>query len=206
MFAEPTINDFICNIRWHLDKALTNARRKVEEAGAIAAQRGLSLSGNALIAIVAEVRREFEGGIEVVLGELKRAIRITKLDRNELRQEAVRGLENFAHSCKGMIEDNSFRQRLNLGNYIDENQRKFDEVLKFTIRQFDVGFFDPQEPEVPPMSNTINIGTMTGSAIQQGSPHAKQAVQMTLNVEAVRDALAAFEAAIQGTNLSENVS
>jgi len=178
MFAEPTINDFICNIRWHLDKALTNARRKVEEARAIAALRGLSLSGNALIAIVAEVRREFEGGIEVVLGELKRAIRITKLDRNELRQEAVRGLENFAHSCKGMIEDNSFRQRLNLGDYIDENQR-IDEVLKFTIRQFDVGFFDPQEPEVPPMSNTINIGTMTGSAIQQGSPHAKQAVQMT---------------------------
>jgi hypothetical protein len=142
MFAEPTINDFIFKIRWHLWQRLTNAKSKVAEAHSDAAKRVVGAS--------------------------------------------------------------SFRQ-LAMEDYIDKKLREFDEVLEFKIRQFDVGFFDSQEPEVPHMANTINIGTMTGSAIQQGSPHAKQAVQMTLNVEAVRDALAAFEAAIQGINLSENV-
>jgi hypothetical protein len=74
--------------------------------------------------------------------------------------------------------------------------RAFDEHLTFKLRQFDVRFFDPPEPEVPQVSNAINIGTMTGSAIQQGSPGAKQRVEITLNVENVTNALTRFESEI----------
>jgi len=44
---------------------------------------------------------------------------------------------------------NNFCSLPGIGDYIDGRLREFDEVLKFKIRQFDVGFFDPQEPEVP---------------------------------------------------------
>jgi hypothetical protein len=70
------------------------------------------------------------------------------------------------------------------------------------MRQFDVGFFEPLEPEVPRVHNAINIGAMTGSTIQQGSPGANQAVQFLLHIEPARAALAAFETAIQGTSMA----
>lgn len=69
------------------------------------------------------------------------------------------------------------------------------------LRQFDVGFHDPAEPEVPQVSNSINIGNMTGSTIQQGSPNASQSVQFTLNVETARTALTNFETAISEVSL-----
>jgi hypothetical protein len=135
MFAEPTINDFIFKIRWHLWQRLTNAKSKVAEAHSDAAKRVVGAS--------------------------------------------------------------SFRQ-LAMEDYIDKKLREFDEVLEFKIRQFDVGFFDSQEPEVPHMANTINIGTMTGSAIQQGSPHAKQAVHARNPAKAPRDHHGGFPARTSG--------
>jgi hypothetical protein len=53
--------------------------------------------------------------------------------------------------------------------------------------------------------NTINVESMIGSTIQQGSSRATQTVQFTLNIGATGAALSAFEAAIQGVDLSENV-
>ena len=204
MFAEPTINDFRVNIGWHLTKARTNALTRVDQIAAEHAQRGLGMSGVVITAICTAMQNAFEDGIGTALGELKRAIRTTKLDRDELRQAAVLCLEEFKISCKAIAGDyNNFCSLPGVGDYIDGRLREFDEVLKFKIRQFDVGFFDPQEPEVPQVANTINIGSMTGSAIQQGSPNATQTVQFTLSIEATKNALAAFETAIQGANLSE---
>jgi hypothetical protein len=72
------------------------------------------------------------------------------------------------------------------------------------LRQFDVGFRDPAEPEVPPLpSNSIIIGNMTGSAIQQGSPGAKQNVEFTLEIQAVDKALTAFESAVAAASLPQ---
>jgi hypothetical protein len=205
MFAEPAINDFIFNIRWHLEKALTNVRNRVGDIGASHAQRGLGMSGVVIAAIFADVQKEFEEGIADALGELKRAIRTTKLDRHELRQAALQCLENFTIGCKAATGADRFRSLPSMGDYIDRRLREFDEVLRFKIRQFDVGFLDPQEPEVPHVSNTINVESMIGSTIQQGSSRATQTVQFTLNIGATGAALSAFEAAIQGVDLSENV-
>jgi hypothetical protein len=100
MFVEPTINDFIFKIRWHLPERLRNAGSKVAEAHGNAAQRGIGLSSTTWTTIFLEVRKEFEGGIETVLGELKRAIRTTKFDPNDLKQAAVGRLADFAHMCR----------------------------------------------------------------------------------------------------------
>jgi hypothetical protein len=67
MFAEPTINDFIFKIRWHLEQRLTNAQSKIAEAHGNAAQRGIGLSSTTWTTIFVYVRKEFEGGIDTVL-------------------------------------------------------------------------------------------------------------------------------------------
>jgi hypothetical protein len=78
-----------------------------------------------------------------------KAIRTTKLDRHELRQAAVQILAIFALTCKVMAGGSSFRQLPVMEDHIDKKLREFDEVLKFKIRQFDVGFFDPQAASGP---------------------------------------------------------
>ena len=61
---------------------------------------------------------------------------------------------------------------------------RLDEKIEFALRQFDVGTLDPREPEVPlSMSNSINIGTMAGGTVQQGSLYATQIAAIELDID-----------------------
>jgi len=62
------------------------------------------------------------------------------------------------------------------GDIVRQKLREFDEHLYFTIRQFDTGFVDPQEP-------------------------ATQSVQFQMSIESVKTALDGFEAAIAAVEL-----
>jgi hypothetical protein len=65
--------------------------------------------------------------------------------------------------------------------------------LEFVLRQFDVGFHESDEPEVPQVSNAIiNTGPMINSVVQQGSPGATQNV--TMKIDEAKAAIAAIEA------------
>jgi hypothetical protein len=199
MFAEPTINDFLDNIRWHLTKAATNAGRAVGSVQSELAARGALQSGRAVLMIFDAVRKEYDGGIETALGELKRTIARTRLDRRDLRQATVQCLENFTLEMKALTKADQYRALV--GKMIDEKLGEFDDHLRFTIRQFDTGFFDPHEPERPHVNNSINVGTMTGSAIQQSSPGAKQNVEFKLNIDEAKAALSTFQASIEASQL-----
>jgi hypothetical protein len=74
MFVEPTINDFLDNIRWHLKKAANNAGVAVNAVQAQLAATHALQSGRAIILIFDAVRKEFHAGIDAALGELKRTI------------------------------------------------------------------------------------------------------------------------------------
>jgi hypothetical protein len=175
MFAEPTINDFIARIDWHTAKALDRAARAVNDVRGQAALRGAINSSGAVINSFEAVRKEFDSGLEAVLGELKRVIETTALDRDDLRQVAVQRLTNFAAAAKAIAQTPE-ASGMGMGEYLSQQFAVMDQHLQFSIRQFDVGFFDAPEPEIPPVGNSITIGTMTGSTIQQGSPGAKQTV------------------------------
>jgi hypothetical protein len=70
----------------------------------------------------------------------------------------------------------------------------FDDHLKFRLRQFYVGISVLHEPEVPQVSNAINIGSMSNSVVQQGSPGATQ--NITMKVDEAKAAIAAIEATL----------
>ena len=199
MFAEPTINDFLDNIRWHLKKAANNARLAVDAVQARLSANGALQSGRAIVMTFDAVRKEFDAGMDAVLGELKRTIFRTGLDRAALRQAALQCLQNFSLEMKALTKADQYRSLA--ADVVDERLRQFDEHLNFVVRQFDTGFIDPHEPERPHVNNSINIGSMSGSAIQQSSPGAKQSVEFSLKVDEAKAALSAFEASVQATSL-----
>jgi hypothetical protein len=53
---------------------------------------------------------------------------------------------------------------------------------------------EPAEPELPQVSKEVNISTMINSAVQQGSPEARQSQDVTIKVEEAKVAIAAIEA------------
>src|SRR6476620_7696774 len=104
MFAEPTINDFLQLIDWHISKAQDRASQAVNQVRREAAARGTLNSGGTVIFGVQAVRKEFDSGVEAVLGELKRTIQTTKLDSDKLRESAEQRLTNFAIAAKAVAQ------------------------------------------------------------------------------------------------------
>lgn len=203
MFAQPTPNDFLDNIRWHLEKALTRTGQSLNRMRAEHAKNGVLQSSMTCQRTFEIVRAEFEAGVEVTLGELKRAIRTTTLDRNGLRQLAVQTLENFAAQAKALMADDMCRRLMAAA--VDKNQRSLEEHFSFMIRQFDTGFYEPQEPEVPHVHNAINIGSMSGSTVQQAGAGSHQNVQYNLQFDQIRAAVTSFESATRAADLPKNV-
>ena len=139
MFAEPTINDFFDNLRWHLAEAMERAGVAIAHIKSEHARRGILQSSMTYQRVFDTVRQEFDAGTKTAFGELKRGVRITKIDRLELRQATLQSLASFAIEAKALIAANKF---LGSGETIAANLRSLDQHLSFMTRQFDVGFFD----------------------------------------------------------------
>jgi hypothetical protein len=175
VFAEPTINDFLALIDWHIAKAEKRATQAVNEVRAQASRAGAFQSGGTIMHSIERARAEFDAGVDAVLGELRRVAQSTKLNPDDLRQLAVQRLQQFALAAKAASQAKQFRSMSEgISRYIDEQFAAFDQHLQFAVRQFSVGLLVPAEPEVPPISNSITIGSMIGSTIQQGSPGANR--------------------------------
>jgi hypothetical protein len=108
VFAEPTVNDFLARIDWHISKSLDRAARAVARVRADAAKNGAFQSGRRVILSIDAVRAEFEAGIEATLGELKRTVRNTELDPKLLRDRVGQRLTKFTDDVKGTAQVRAF--------------------------------------------------------------------------------------------------
>jgi hypothetical protein len=205
MFVKPTIDDFQANLRRHLDKATDRAKQAVRQIKSEHAAHGRLNSGSTIIRTYDAVKNEFDAGVNAALGELKRAFLKTKLDHGELWRVTEQCLAQFTAEFNKIIKTKTNRMR----GAAALNLTPFNDDLSFKVRQFKVGKFDPLEPEVPQesevpqQSNAIEMGSMTGSTIQQGSSNAQQNVRFTLNINSAQMALLNFETAIRKLTLSE---
>jgi hypothetical protein len=98
MFAKPTINDFLDNVRWHIGQAVGRINKSIARIKAEHAARGILQSGTTFVRSSETVKEEFDATIRIVVGELKRVARITDLDPKDLRQATAQCLDNFC--CK----------------------------------------------------------------------------------------------------------
>ena len=200
MFADPTINDFLARIDWHIAQAQERAAMVVADLRCRAAAHGAVNSSRTVIFTWEAVRKEFASGVETVLGELHRVIRKTKLDPGELRQHAGQRLMNFVMAAEAVA--GTWEAAHLMPGYRKKQVAALNQHLQFALQQFDVGLFVPNEPEVPQVSNAINIGSMTNSAVQQGSPGATQSQSIVIKVDEAKAAIAALEAGHGELNLT----
>jgi hypothetical protein len=204
LLAEPTFDDFADCIDWHVGCAVKRAQEAVNLIRGQFAHAGRFESGARVLNSIEAARREFEAGVETVLGELKRAIIKTRLDQHELRRIAADRLTGFAEKSKVAAHVTGDQATKGTQQHVREQFAAFDQYLQFALRQFDVGFLDPAEPELPPLANnSINVGTMTGSVIQQASPGASQSGDVKVNIEAVTTALRSFESELSKQSFDE---
>jgi hypothetical protein len=188
-------------IESHIDKALKAAVEAVNRVRSQFNGAGRFHSGGRIIHSIETAKREFEAGVDAVLVELERTIHKTQLNPKDLRQQTEQNLLAFAEQAKGAA------QVSDAGGFdfnVTERLAAFDRYVAFALKQFDVGLFNRPEPETPPMANAINIGTMTGSVIQQSSPGATQTVELKIDVQAVTAALSTLESELSRTKIDEN--
>ncbi len=178
-------------IDWHIGKAPNRAGWAVAQVRAQGTVHGRS--SRIVLLLCDAIRGEFEKGVEAVLGELSRVIRTTDLDRNELRQRTIERLNQYAAAMKAIMPRS---EASILPGYITEQFAALDDHLQFSVRQYDVGFFMPSEPEVPQVSNAITINEMNNSVVQQGSPGATQSQNITIRIDEAKAAIAAIEAGV----------
>ena len=64
MFRDPTINDFLDNLRWHLAKAMTRVHQSKNRILGEHASRGILQSSMTYQRIFGEAQKAFEAGVE----------------------------------------------------------------------------------------------------------------------------------------------
>jgi hypothetical protein len=193
MYATPTFEDFTKLLDWHLDQAVSLSERSYKAISHRRAAHGRFQSGGTIIEVFDAAHSEFAKGVEAALGELKRIAAKATLDRNEMRRVTEARLRSFAERCKAAAKPDMLRSFGPAGP-IQERLVKFDATLEHYLRQFDIGFLDLTEPEVPPtLSTSIVAHNVSGVAIQQGSLHSTQHAVGEINVHAVQAAVDALE-------------
>jgi len=195
MLRDPTIEDFADWVQYHLDEAIKSADRTCQAVEREHNAQGRLRSGNTIIRCFDAAYVEFDKGVNAALGALRGAEERGVLDKDLLRDTTEKLLYQFVgdmkHACKAPL----FREWGKVpSRVLDEKEGEFDKKVKFALRHFDVGHWNPPEPEIPAsMKNEIKIDKMIGSVIQQGTRGSNQTVSITINFAEVRSALATLE-------------
>jgi hypothetical protein len=200
MFDEPTFDDFVARIEFHIQRSLSSARHKVQSIEHGASARGNYRSGNTATEIFREVLAEFEQCIDGALEEFRQSIREAKLDAREMRDTLGEHLGVYRDDMKDATKHDKLRQFSStpgFGRFIDEQLEKFDEILAFKLRQFDVGFSHTKEALVRNIvivhGDRNNVVTGDRNVAQQGTHDS----QLTLQTEDINEKIARIETSSQ---------
>lgn len=168
--------------------------------------QGRSGSGYAIVGVFQKAMSGLDRGLDTALGELKRAINKNEIDAHDLRHVTGELLVEFSERLKNATGHQRMVEAGN-GRAISQYLPKFQERIEFALRQFDVGNYDPAEPETPlSMTNNVSIGVMSNSVLQQGaSLSAKNAAgDSTFSVQLALGALENLERALIDASITRD--
>jgi hypothetical protein len=151
-------------------------------------------SSKRLLLRARQIADKLDKTIDTVLGELERLRSSSALDETELRRIAHDKIRSLVDRFRHLSNFDKLQARDRA--IISPHLKAFEKEIDLRLRQYDVGFHNPEEPELPPVTNNnINIGAMNNSAVQQGTSRSSQSNSVTLNLHEVTNALADFESA-----------
>jgi hypothetical protein len=200
MFSEPTINDHLDKTRRSLAAEIDALQSSLAGIYSDHAARGILTSSMTVQRVWAETVKSGVAGIEIALRELQRTIQSTKLNPKELRDHTVNELENFRLQLEAIGREKSSNVvQVGMEAFVDRENAKLREDLRYMIRQFDVGFFQPSQGEAKmTTNNSITVHSLVGN-ISQNSPNSTQSTN--IDVGDLRYALASFSEALKAAAL-----
>ena len=164
MFAEPTIEDYSDRFEWLLDKHRSLTAAAVSQIEREASAKGRYQSSSTIVGIFDAVDTQLNVAVDAALGELSRAARISDLDETRLRELTHERLRAFATQMKSAAKPDKLRTLGGTNSVIDDRLSGIDTALAFKLRQFDVGFLVPEEPEMrPPEEPAAVVDTASGN-------------------------------------------
>lgn len=203
MFENMTIEDYRDWIKFHLDKTVKETEREISLFRMQANSRGMSGTGHSTIATIEKALDALERGLDTTLSQLKRVIKMNKLDPHQLRSVTGQLLEDFSERQKNAT---GYQRLMECGHseIVTPLIPSFEHKVRFALRQFDVGLNDPLEPETPlSMTNNVSIGVMSNSILQQGaSQEAMNSSDTTICVQSALRTLEVLERALEEATLS----
>jgi hypothetical protein len=196
MFSEPTINDHLDKIRRTLSAEVDALQSSLAHIYSEHTARGVLQSSMTVQRVWAETVKAGVAGNEKALRELQKTIQSTNLPPKELRDCTVSELENYRLQLEAIALGKSNVVQGGMERLIDRDSAKLRDDLRYMIRQFDVGFFQPSQGEAKmTTNNSISVHSLVGN-ISQNSPNSTQSTT-TINVGELRNALANFGEAIK---------
>jgi hypothetical protein len=192
-----TPEDFNDWLQYHLDEASTQIAHELNRISGECAKHNALSSSRHYVQRGEVIVKGFLRGIDAALEQCVHARRVTPIDHDTLRRITEKRLEAFRDELKPRLTwsaDQHFSQ-INAPRVAE-----LDKKLAFALRQFDVGLLTPNAPKEPlTMTNTINIGKMSGGAIQQGTAHSdqSQSIRDSFNTTEATEALDKFAKALK---------
>jgi hypothetical protein len=168
VFSEPMINDHLDKIRRMLGAEIDVLQSSLSRIYSDHAARGVLTSSMTVQRVWAETVKSGVAGIEKALHELQRTIQSTKLAPKELRNYTVGELENFRLQLEAIGREKSNVVQGGMEPFVERESTKLREDLRYMIRQFDVGFFQPSQGEAKmTTNNTISVHSLIGNISQE---------------------------------------
>ena len=207
MFAEPTVNDHINQVRLALSAGRDRLAREITRIKT-EATNARSFGGSRMYVYIADaLTNEFDITVREAFGELQRSVRLFKTkDHRTLRDLTVQELELFAREQTSAARElclrpQSYAEQTSAEAVVMPKAELLEQRLSAMLRQFDVGLLDKAEQETVSVTNNhMNVGTNIG-AIQQGSHGSTQHVEIALDAIVIGAALDVFESELADARL-----
>jgi hypothetical protein len=150
-FDRPTVNDFLAQLQVQSDRALRQFQDQKNDIDSEFMKAGATGGSRHAIVIMDAVEEHLEQGVSILLGELRRALGYPELDAEDLRNLIGPRLQEFAArivSSSGIprLQDNL--RNAKFSGHISERMNEIPNLIGFWLRQFDIGWDTPVEPEI----------------------------------------------------------
>lgn len=149
-FSSPTVNDFLAQLHMQADRARRDFGKQKREIAAKCSKAGAVSSSNHVLLLLDAVDEHVERGVAVLLGEFRRALQYPELNPMQLRDLIGPRLHELARSVITMSDVERVAQSLastQLEEMVVKRTNRLIENLRFWLRQVEIGWDNPVEPE-----------------------------------------------------------
>lgn len=149
-FDVPTTNDFLAQLRMQIDRALDRFRRAKLAIDSEVASAGATGSSRQALLLLDAMDEHIEKGVAVLLGELRRATNYPELDAVELRSLIGPRLDELVSGIIAACRFSAATRNLQNPQFqamVDARTAKARSNVQFWLRQFDIGWDEPVDPE-----------------------------------------------------------